>query len=144
MASGKGNLALPACSQYVLHGCNCQEGSQCFPDLKKSRSWEKGTGCWRNSRKCSGLTGSQWINFAWSQEPTADLPPSHLLWQPSLSFVPVRNWRGIFCRGVAAQVEQHACILLDVEYENELTCSEPLGQISWLAHPVKETIMSVT
>lgn len=32
MASGKGNPALLACFQYVVHGCSCQEGNQCFPE----------------------------------------------------------------------------------------------------------------
>lgn len=32
MASGKGNPALLACFNYVVHGCSCQEGRQCFSE----------------------------------------------------------------------------------------------------------------
>lgn len=38
MASGKGNVALPTCSGYMVHEYSCQEGSQCCPDLKKNPS----------------------------------------------------------------------------------------------------------
>lgn len=94
--------------------------------------------------KCAGLTGSQWVHLAWWGSKGQSCPPSHLLWQLCLPFVPVRNWGRVFCRGVDAQVEQHACTLLDVEHENEVTCPELPGQISRAAHPVKETIKLVT